>query len=148
LEGIEDLKSQPETPIVDMLWGATGFVDEERKSVANIIIVNLRQRIAVEVSEGFTTSLLAANLLQSVAIQKFEGTIVMQTIADLKVALLRVSPPRGGRFYDYKVRTVMEYKLTPWAIANLASFSELKSHNFIFVNMMPVSLWYSRGLGS
>jgi hypothetical protein len=148
VEGIEDLKSQPETPIVDMLWGATGFVDEERKSVANIIIVNLRQRIAVEVSEGSTTSLLAANLLQSVAIQKFEGTIVMQTIADLKVALLRVSPPRGGRFYDYKVRTVMEYKLTPWAIANLASFSEFKSHNFIFVNMMPVSLWYSRGLGS
>lgn len=65
---------------------------------------------------------------------------MVQTKGDLRDVLLKLKFHKDFDDPDAQIRTISQYKLEPWIIANMGSFSELKGSAFIFTNMMPVSV--------
>jgi hypothetical protein len=70
----------------------------------------------------------------------FSGPQASKSLAELGMDLSRM---KYHTMHERRARIMMEHKLINWVIPNLASFGELKSHPFVFVNMMPVSTWFA-----
>jgi hypothetical protein len=70
----------------------------------------------------------------------FSGPQTPKSLAELGMDLSSI---RSNTIHERQVRIMMEHKLINWVLPNLASFGELKSHPFVFVNMMPVSTWFA-----
>jgi hypothetical protein len=112
------------TPVIDVLWGASDFVEEKGKAVA-VIIDRLCQRISGKAGTGVMKSKASD---QSIKFQDCDGSQIVQSISQLSAILSSVN-----------TRTMMENKLVPWVLSSLDSFVEFKKYPFVFMHILPVS---------